>query len=851
MDAERWQRIKDVFSTVLDLPPDLRARWLSEATPEDPSLADEVRGLLAAYDAGDRFEGGALAAAPELQRELRTAVEGVRIGPYRILSELGRGGMGAVYLAVRDEEEFPQKVALKLIKRGMDTDLIVRRFLHERRILAGLSHPNIARLYDGGTTPDGRPYFVMEYVEGRPLHRFVEEEGLGVEARLRLFLKICSAVQFAHQNLVVHRDLKPANILVGADGEPKLLDFGIAKLLDLSSLGELSALTELDHRPMTPDYASPEQVEGGVVTTATDVWGLGILLYELLVGRTPAAVERQLGPGWAGRPPSQAARALTGDRRRSRRLAGDLDTIAGKALERDPQRRYGTAAALAEDLERHLAQRPVRARRPTVAYRLGRAVVRHKLASVFVLSVVLLAGALGYQTLALARQNEQTRRQKTRAEDLAGFLINLFRIADPGESRGEEVTARDILAAAERRLLREAPVEPASRSDLLRAIGEVRTNLGLYDEAKTALDKALALRPGTDPDSELDRADTLTKLGTLASERGDYGSSRRYYERALASKRRLRPAGDRSLVEDLNGLGLAATETGDLEKAAALLTESEAISRRAGSRGREALAVSWNNLGNLHLKKQAYVQAESYFRQALALDEEVFGKNHPETVRVQNNLAMVLHLRGNPQAEDLYKDLLARQRRLLGPAHLHLAITLGNLAVTELDQGHTAAAEASLQEAQAIRRQIRLPPDLDEANSLNTLAGIQLAKGDLDAAEANYRRSLELFRQLRGAPVDLANALRGVALVRQKRGDLPGAEKLVRESLTLLAGVPNAGLDMAGSHYLLAEILRARNRLREAEASYRQALALQRKILGPGHPYVAAVERRLASLPPH
>jgi eukaryotic-like serine/threonine-protein kinase len=871
MDAERWRRITEALGTVLDLPSGMRERWLEEATLEDPSLLAEVRGLLAAYEgAGDRFEHGALGAAPELQSELRTAMEGLRIGPYRILSELGRGGMGAVYLAVRDDAEgFAQKVAVKLIKRGMDTEAIVRRFLHERRILAGLSHPNIARLYDGGTALDGRPYFVMEHVEGRPLRAFAEAEGLGIEARLRLILKVCSAVQFAHQNLVIHRDLKPANILVGADSEPKLLDFGIAKLLDQSSSGdergEMSGLTAVDHRPMTPDYASPEQSLGEPVTTATDVYSLGVILYELLAGKTPAAVERYLGSsvgssvgprisgvsGWSHRPPSQALLALTGDRRASRRLAGDLDTIVGKALERSAERRYGTAAALAEDLERHLSRRPVLARRPTLAYRLGRAVVRHKLASAFVLSVVLLMGALGAQTLFLIRQNAQTARQKARAEDLAGFLIDLFRIADPGESRGEAVTARDILSAAERRLLgaSEPSLEPASRSDLLRAIGEVRTHLGLYDDAEAILDKALALRAGqAGADAELDRAETLTKLGILASERGDYARSRRFYAQALASKRRLSPAADPSLVEDLNGLGLAATEGGDLAEAAAYLAEAAAIGRRAGARGRDELAISWNNQGNLHLAKEDYAAAETFFRRALTLDQQTLGKDHPESLRVQNNLARVLRLRGDPGAAALYRDLLAVQRRVLGPAHLHLALTLGNLAVAELDQGHTAAAEAALHESEAIRRHLHQPPDLDEANTLNTLAGIQYEKGDLDAADESYQKSFALYRKLRGTPAELANALRGLALVRQGRRDLPGAEKLVRESLALLSGAGNAELDTAGSWYFLAEIQRASGRPREAEASYREALALHLRILGADHPAVGADQLRLGSL---
>jgi serine/threonine protein kinase len=335
MKIERWQRIKDVFATLLELAPAERAARLAATLPDDPSLAAEVESLLAAHDGADDFyERGALAAVPEVRQQLEGPIPGTLLGPYRVIRELGRGGMGAVYLAERDEPGFHQRVAIKLVKRGMDTDEIVRRFRAERQILASLSHPNIARLYDGGSAPDGRPYFVMEYIEGQPITTFAEEHKLSGEARLRLFLKVTAAVQSAHQSLVVHRDLKPANLLVDGTGEPKLLDFGIAKLLDPD--GSESALTRSNRSPMTPDYASPEQKAGGPATTATDVYGLGLLLYELLVGLAPGTVERRLGSGWAERPPSQAVKALAAPadaakRRLARHLGGDLDTIVATA----------------------------------------------------------------------------------------------------------------------------------------------------------------------------------------------------------------------------------------------------------------------------------------------------------------------------------------------------------------------------------------------------------------------------------------------------------------------------------------------------------------------------------------
>src|SRR6185295_17914412 len=400
------------------------------------TLAIEIRDLAAAHDReGEIIEAGALAAAPDLAALPVGSILGLRIGPYRLLSELGRGGMGAVYLAERDDPTFVQRVALKLIQRGLDGAEIVRRFVHERQILAGLAHPYIARLLDGGTADDGRPYFVMEHIEGVRITEHAATHRLGLEARLRLILKVCSAVQYAHQNLVVHRDLKPGNVLVDRDGTPKLLDFGIAKLLEPSDPASLTLATAPDLRPMTPEYASPEQLEGRPITTATDVYGLGALLYELLVGMSPRGVERRLGPGWAERPASQALRALEtrgeADAKRppdggARRLSGDLDTILGKALEEEPARRYPTAAALADDLERALDRRPVSARRPSFAYRAGRTIARHKLATAFIIALVALAAGATFSAIEIARGRDRAEAQGNRATALAGFLADLF-----------------------------------------------------------------------------------------------------------------------------------------------------------------------------------------------------------------------------------------------------------------------------------------------------------------------------------------------------------------------------------------------------------------------------------------
>ena len=810
MSAERWQRVKELFGEALDRPPAGRAAWL-DAAAGDPALAAEVGALLAAHEQVDgRLEQGAAAVAPGVWQDLQTAAAGRLIGPYRIVSELGRGGMGAVYLATREaaggEAGFEQQAAVKLIKRGMDTDGIVRRFLHERRILAGLAHPNIARLYDGGSTADGRPYFVMEYVAGEPVTRFAAARGLSVEARLALFLKVCAAVQYAHQRLIVHRDLKPANILVGTDGEPKLLDFGIAKLLDPADSADGPALTEAHQRPMTPDYASPEQLEGGAVTTATDVYGLGTLLYELLVGESPAAVERRLGADWADRPPSQAARALVGraeGRRLARRLRGDLDTIVSTARERAVARRYGTAAALAEDVERHLTRRPVAARRPTLPYRLGRAVARHKLASAFALFLVLFAATAAWQAYRIDRERE-------RAQALSGFLQGLFRGADPEQARGNTLTVRELLDRGARRLLDQPGVEPEWRADFLATVGEVYGNLGLYDDADRYLRQALALRSRQGGGRET--AGLLTLLGHVAWERGDGPAARRLYERAIAANRELYGPRGLPLAEDLNGLGLVTAEAGDLDRAAACFTEAAAIARRAGREGRKSLADALNNQGWLARRQGDLAAAQARFQESLALSREVLGDDHPETVRVRSNLASLLFQRGDlERAESVYGEILAVRRRLLGPDHPDIARTLNSLGAVREKRGRLAAAQGSFREALAMCRRLSPPPERMAGTALAGLAAIARRQGDLAAAERAYAESCELYRRHPGDdPQGFANALLGLALARRDRGEPAAAASGLRQGIGLLAGIGGAGPQLERARKLLTELEAAR-----------------------------------------
>ncbi len=481
LTPERWKRVESVLDAALELDPALRPDYLMTSCQGDLELRAEVERLLHSCARAEGLLAGAAPAAfgALLQSPGDEAIPEGRIGPYRVLGVAGRGGMGVVYLAERADDQYRKRVALKLLRRGLDDPHLVRRFLEERQILAALDHPHIARLLDGGVTSDGLPWFALEYVEGEPIDRSCDRRRLPVEQRLRLFLAVCDAVQYAHRNLVVHRDLKPSNILVTPVGKVKLLDFGVAKLLAGGEAPD-TTLTRAGWRAMTPEYASPEQVRGEPVTVASDVYSLGVVLYQLLAGQRPyrlrnrvpneierVVLEEQPGPPSAaaarGDAEAAGARGTTSDRLR-RRLAGDLDLIVLQALRKEPERRYPTVDRLASDLRRHLQGLPVSAAPDRWHYRARKFARRHLVGvSAAIGFVLLLAGFAALTGL----QSARTARERDRAERVSAFLTELLRSPDPFRGRGAAITVREVLDSAVQRLPRELGRQPGLQADLL------------------------------------------------------------------------------------------------------------------------------------------------------------------------------------------------------------------------------------------------------------------------------------------------------------------------------------------------------------------------------------------------
>jgi eukaryotic-like serine/threonine-protein kinase len=844
MPAERWERLQELFEEALARAPDSRPAFLQGACPDDPELRAEVETLLRhARDTGP-LRGAFKEALAEAAPLLAGPQLGDRVGPYRLEAEVGHGGMGAVYLAVRDDQEYEKRVAVKLLRGGIWSADLLARFRAERQILARLEHPNIARLLDGGTGAQGQPYLVMELVEGRPITEYCETRALPVSERVRLFATVCDAVQYAHQNLVVHRDLKPSNILVTDDGTAKLLDFGIAKLLDPTALTPAETRTHM--RLMTPDYASPEQARGDPVTTASDVYSLGVVLYELLSGRrplrfegdSPSRIERRLREEQPPRP-STAAGAGGRPGPPLKQLAGDLDTIVLKALQKEPVRRYASAQALAEDLRRCLTGRPVLARPDSVRYRTGKFVRRHRAGVAAAAGVALLlvgfAVTMAVQAARLARERNKALAAEQEARQVAGFVTGIFQVPNPSVARGNTVTAREVLDTGAARIRSQLRDQPLVKAALLQTIGNTYRGLGLFREAQPLLDESLALRRWRLGEDHADTASSLNDAAEVRRQLSDYAGAEPLHRHALEVRTRLLGPGHAQVGESLNNLALTLQEKGQLAEAEDLYRRALEVRRGALGERHEDVTVTLSNLGQVVKARGDLAQAERLNRETLALRRAILGPDHPLVLNSMHVLASTLANRGRDgEAQAIFREVLALRLRVLGPDHVDTTTTMNNLASLLQDQGRLEEAEALYRRGLEARRRT-LPADhLDIAVSLNNLASLLEGRDELAEAERLYGESLVIrLKRLGDASPVTARGRNNLGRVLAARGNFQEGEALLRVALeTRLKSLGPKHPDVAESRASLALALAERGRAREAEPLARDAL----EALGPDTP---------------
>ena len=774
-EDDLFRRAEELFLRVTALPEAGRAAAVDEACRSDSALAREVRSLLDhAREMGSFLEEPALGADFGLTSPDDDDLTGQLVGRYRIERCIGSGGMGTVYLGTRADAEFHQRVAVKLVKRGMDSDEILRRFRAERQTLAALHHPNIALLLDGGVTDAGQPYLVMEYVEGEPIDRYCDRHRLTVEARLALYLTICDAVRHAHQNLVIHRDLKPANILVSRDGIPKLVDFGIAKLI---APGERPHATTPQERRLTPEYASPEQVTGRPVTTSSDIYSLGVILYELLCGhqpyrfptRTPAEIERVVADGTATRPSeavtrvereADAQRDVTPDgvghsrsvrpEALARRLRGDLDTIVLMALRKEPERRYASVDHLAGDIRRHLAGLPVSAHRDTFGYRFAKFSRRHRVGTALgAVAVLLLGGAVGlviWQARVASRQRDAAVAANEQSAATVEFLQQMLASVDPGE-RGPAVTVREVLDEAAVRVETELAGQPLVQASLRTTIGRTYLSLGLLDASETQLRRALEQRREIRGPRSRDVAYSLSDLGDLLYARQSLDEAQAAIEQALDIFREVSGPSSTDTANALTRLGAVQWAKGELEAAEQAHRQALAIRREAPGATAAELAESLNALGVVFLAQGRLDDARPCLTEALAVRRDALGPEHPLVAETLGNLAVALKLQGDLEgAERLFLEELELGRKLLGDEHPEVAITRKNLAMLYLQRGNPAAAEEQLRACLATRESSFPPTDSRVYLTQLDLADVLAQRGEWEAASALVEQALVAAR---------------------------------------------------------------------------------------------------------
>ena len=851
--------LEEIVRHAATLTPHEQLSYVTQHCRTDDSLYREAVERLRALGTGELLADSL--AEPPTDIEDWSAAEdraGEVLGVYRLVRRLGMGGMGAVYLAERNDQQFSQSVAIKLVRRGLVTKDVRSRLKSERQILATLDHPNIARLLDGGTTADGIPYLVMEYVDGQPIDVYCDSKRLDLTARLKLFRTVCSAVHAAHQNLIVHRDLKPSNILVTEEGVPKLLDFGIAKLLDVRHSHHTMALTRADLRVLTPDHASPEQVRGDPITTASDTYVLGVLLYELLSGRRPFNVRglriQDLERAICDEPPAPPGSALFADSsvdqesaarrgttvaRLKRLLSGEIGNILMMAMRKEPQRRYSSVEQMSADIERYLEGQPIIARPDTFGYRTNKFIQRHRVSAAagaivlflivgFAVAMYLQAGRIAQERDAAQLQRARADTERLRAEQVSSFLINLFEVADPEKNRGHVVSAREILDAGAERLRQELNTQPSTQAILLGTVGKVYGSLGLYGDGIRLLNNAIAVQLRLYPADNIDLARNYTALGMLEISAHQLVQADAHLQTALGMCQRLSGGESADVAATLYQIVRLRLFSARYDEALALARHALDIYARIGRPNDPVVADLWNAVGDVFSTRTQWPEAEQAIRKAIEVDRVARGADHPDVGTNLGVLARILHNEGRMQeARTSFQEAIAIQTRVLGPDHPKTLATLTAYADFLRKAGELAQAE---EVQRGVLRAASNAHDSDSLNIADYQEGLALTlyeEGKFADAEANFRAACAKFN---AAPsVDPAAwGYCGAALARLlvDTGRAAEAEPLARKAFAVLrGGFPADDRHVARAQSILGYSLLAQHRLAEAEPELRSSYA--------------------------
>jgi serine/threonine protein kinase len=771
---DHGEHVAALFEAAVSLDPGQRSAFLDRACGDKGSLRQEVEELLHADAAAGSFLKHPvfdLLTADDSHASQRT------IGPYQLLELIGQGGMGEVWLA-EQKQPVRRRVAIKLIKLGMDTREVMARFESERQALALMDHPAIAKVFEAGSTPEGRPYFVMEYVAGIPITTYCDKHKLTVRQRMELFIQVCDGVQHAHQKAIIHRDLKPSNILVcEVDGKPmpRIIDFGVAKAVS-QNLTTATVYTQIGTLIGTLGYMSPEQADSGGenIDTRTDVYSLGAVLFELLAGTLPLDLDklpydevlRRLRDEDVPRPSTRLSAlgdrsSLTAKNRGadisslSRLLRGDPDVIALKALEKDRARRYASASGLAADIGRYLRNEPVTAHPPSTTYRARKYIRRHRLGVAMATAGVLLLVAFAIvQTVELrhvARERDRATRERDRADRISHFMTGMFKVSNPSEARGNTVTAREILDRGEKEIDNGLKNEPELQARMMYTMAETYEGLGLESRAQPLLERALEIQRRV---LGVEHSDTLRSMGTLAAVlayEGHYPEAEKLQRETLEIRRRVLGPEHPDTLESRHLLAATLVYDSHESEAEKLERETLAIRRRVLGSENQATLASMSLLAFALEGEGRFSESERLFRETIDSQRRILGSEHPDTLLSISNLVHVLEYENNfREAESLSREALQIQRRVLGPEHPDTLYSMSNLACALMEKGSNAEAEKLQRETLEIQRRVLGPEHPDAIASMEHLSEILIAETRYPEAENLNREALDIARRVFG-----------------------------------------------------------------------------------------------------
>jgi eukaryotic-like serine/threonine-protein kinase len=874
MDEKYWKKLKTIFNEASGLSDRDQVLFLEKSCGDNERLKEDVLSLLKANG-----RPGKVDQPPDnliktiFSREDFNEKTGKIIGPFRILKLLEHGGMGSVYLAERAGVQFKQQVALKVLRSGFNTQNQTRRFLAERQILATLNHKNIAGLIDGGVTDDSQPWFAMEYVEGIPVNEFCNRKKLNINERLRIFLDICSAIQYAHNKLIIHRDLKPSNILVTQSGTVKLLDFGIAKVTNTeSSQDDIVPLTRTGFLPLTPAYASPEQILGKAITTSSDIYQLGILLYELLTGcrpyevsgKTPSQIEEIICEKQPPLPSTVLNHINTSDKENQhskqsnqspgvlkKNLKGDLDTIIMKALRKEPERRYQSSDQLSADIQFFLDGKPVSAHPDSKKYRAKKFVQRHKIG--FASTVAILLLLTGYaititwhsqQTQAALQQAQQ---EADKAEQISSLLMDMFEASDPGEALGVTITARQLLERGVQQA-EQLNEQPEVKAQMLDLTGRIYMNLGEYETAQTLLEQGLELRREIFSGNHSDVSESLHNLGVLLWENGRYQQARDYLGDALSMKEAIHDDLNESTASTMMALAIVLKDLREFEEAEPLYLKALEMNREIHGEKDESIAQGLNNYGNFLESIGKYREAKEYYQESLEMYTELFGDTHPSIGGRLNNLGAVIGRMGDLNgALDYHKKALQVRMTVFDEKHPDVAESKYHLGGVHMELGHLDIAEDYLNRALNIQRAVLDSLHPNTSQTLNNLGILMQRKGNFEASEQYYQESLAIVKESLGenhSEVGIKMNNIGLVLVRQERYE--EAMDYLQESYNIL--MSNFEDDHPLITYPLlgmANVYNNTDRADLAEPLIREALEIQKSAAGEDHWMIGLINTQL------